>query len=318
MEKLSAEDQALIALGRQLKSDGYHFITVTPETHARILKRADFQIGTSLEHIFGWNIPFHAESLPSNILDLLAKANALRMENGLEKSAVRFSTLGELIFLHSTFPTIEPDAVFFGPDTYRFAHALDEVLKSQPEWRPQSILDIGSGTGAGGLHVAHTMSSIKHILLSDISSKALRFSRINAALNGFDAETRLSDVLLSIPEKLDLIVSNPPYLADRGKRMYRDGGGTWGIDLSVRIVKESLSHLTAEGKFVLYTGTPIVAGIDQFKQALIASLGTKLRCFRYEEIDPDVFGEELAHSPYDQADRIAAVFLVIEASDIDV
>jgi methylase of polypeptide subunit release factors len=162
------------------------------------------------------------------------------------------------------------------------------------------------------------MSSIKHILLSDISSKALRFSRINAALNGFDAETRLSDVLLSIPEKLDLIVSNPPYLADRGKRMYRDGGGTWGIDLSVRIVKESLSHLTAEGKFVLYTGTPIVAGIDQFKQALIASLGTKLRCFRYEEIDPDVFGEELAHSPYDQADRIAAVFLVIEASDIDV
>jgi hypothetical protein len=36
--------------------------------------------------------------------------------------------------------------------------------------------------------------------------------------------------------------------------------------------------------------------------------------FSYEEIDPDVFGEELAYPPYDRADRIAVVAVTIEAA----
>jgi hypothetical protein len=32
----------------------------------------------------------------------------------------------------------------------------------------------------------------------------------------------------------------------------------------------------------------------------------------YEEIDPDVFGEELEVAPYDRADRIAVVAATIE------
>jgi hypothetical protein len=35
--------------------------------------------------------------------------------------------------------------------------------------------------------------------------------------------------------------------------------------------------------------------------------------FTYEELDPDVFGEELENAPYDQADRIAVVGVTIEA-----
>jgi hypothetical protein len=34
--------------------------------------------------------------------------------------------------------------------------------------------------------------------------------------------------------------------------------------------------------------------------------------FDYEEVDPDVFGEELERSAYDNVDRIAAVFLNIK------
>jgi hypothetical protein len=34
--------------------------------------------------------------------------------------------------------------------------------------------------------------------------------------------------------------------------------------------------------------------------------------FTYEEIDPDVFGEELEYSPYDRADRIAVVGVTID------
>jgi hypothetical protein len=35
--------------------------------------------------------------------------------------------------------------------------------------------------------------------------------------------------------------------------------------------------------------------------------------YTYEEIDPDVFGEELDSAPYDRADRIAVVALTVHA-----
>jgi hypothetical protein len=35
--------------------------------------------------------------------------------------------------------------------------------------------------------------------------------------------------------------------------------------------------------------------------------------YTYEEIDPDVFGEELDNAPYDRADRIAVVALTVRA-----
>ena len=55
----------------------------------------------------------------------------------------------------------------------------------------------------------------------------------------------------------------------------------------------------------------IVNGIDPFKDAAIARLsGTGTR-WTYEEIDPDVFGEELDHGVYTTADRIAAVLLTV-------
>lgn len=36
--------------------------------------------------------------------------------------------------------------------------------------------------------------------------------------------------------------------------MYRDGGGSRGIDLSVRIVKEGIKKLNKGGLLILYTG----------------------------------------------------------------
>jgi hypothetical protein len=36
--------------------------------------------------------------------------------------------------------------------------------------------------------------------------------------------------------------------------------------------------------------------------------------FSYEEIDPDVFGEELEHPPYDRVDRIAVVVATIDGA----
>jgi hypothetical protein len=61
---------------------------------------------------------------------------------------------------------------------------------------------------------------------------------------------------------------------------------------------------------VLYTGTPIIAGIDPFFEFLEPLLQLHCSQFVYEEIDPDVFGEELEGRPYVGVDRIAAVGVI--------
>jgi release factor glutamine methyltransferase len=107
-------------------------------------------------------------------------------------------------------------------------------------------------------------------------------------------------------------VSNPPYLVDPAARAYRHGGPR-GFDLSLRIAEESLDRLAPRGRLILYTGTPVVDGHDQFLEALSKSFAARAQPFCYEEIDPDVFGEELAGETYGHADRLAAVVAVADA-----
>jgi hypothetical protein len=50
------------------------------------------------------------------------------------------------------------------------------------------------------------------------------------------------------------------------------------------------------------------------REALRPILATRTCRATWSEIDPDVFGEELEASPYDRADRIAVIGLVVDAA----
>jgi predicted transcriptional regulator len=54
-----------------------------------------------------------------------------------------------------------------------------------------------------------------------------------------------------------------------------------------------------------------VDGVDTFLQSASAHLRSDAFEYTYEEIDPDVFGEELDRRHYARAERIAAVGLVV-------
>jgi methylase of polypeptide subunit release factors len=176
------------------------------------------------------------------------------------------------------------------------------------------ILDVGAGSGAGGLHAAAcTAELFPRITLSDINRRALRFSAINAAINSiFGVSVVKSDLFGDTPGAFDLIIANPPYLNDPLARMYRHGGGALGFELSLRIATEGLSFLARGGRLLLYTGSAIVNGSDLFRAALLSGLAGRDVRLCYEEIDPDVFGEELDHAPYDRADRLAVVGVTID------
>lgn len=307
---------ALVRLGRWLQSAGYRFTTVTPATQARVNARSGAGLARSLRDVFGWSRPFDASLLPAEALGWLRDGGLLQDDKqgeaggGRRRSRVRFSTLGGRLYAHSAYPTLEADAVFFGPDTCRFVSLIEAELGRQPLRPGARILDIGCGAGPGGIAAALASPACR-LLLADINPQALAFARANAQLAGLaDARLAQSDLFASLDGRFDLVVANPPYLVDAGERAYRHGGGALGSSLSVRIVEESLTRLAPGGRLVLYTGAPIVEGRDPFLDQVAPVLERAGCPFSYREIDPDVFGEELEAPAYADAERIAAVALV--------
>jgi release factor glutamine methyltransferase len=312
---LSVPDRALAALGRELRERGYRFTTITPASHKRVNARPTARAVT-LQDIFGWSRPFAEADLPASLLIDLAEAGALDRSDGQLRSTVRFSTLGDQLFAHSAFPTEQGDAVFFGPDTYRFARALGHSIATLQPRSSMRILDVGAGSGAGGLHAAALLRArAPQIVLTDINHNALRFSRINAAINDVaGVKIIASDLYADIGGQFDLIISNPPYLVDPLARLYRHGGGKLGSALSVKIAEQGIERLAPGGRLLLYTGSAIVDGVDALYEHLRECAKQRAVRFSYEEIDPDVFGEELESPPYDRADRIAVVAASMEVA----
>lgn len=304
---------ALVDLGRALRDAGYEFVTVSPETHRRVDARAaaaGHAEARSLRDVFGWSRPFDAGLLPPQVLELARAAGVVAEQGALLRSRVRFSTLGGELFVHSAYPTLAADSVFFGPDTYRFCELVRKEVT-----RAERAVDVGCGSGAGGIVAA---KRAEQIVLADINPVAVAFAEVNAALARIARKvtTATSDVLAGVRGPFDLVLANPPYMVDRASRAYRDGGGSFGEALAVRIVHDALARLEPGGKLVLYTGTAIVeGGVDAFFERVRGVLdGIPRRVeWTYSELDPDVFGEEIEQNDaYATVERIAAVALVAE------
>ena len=306
-------EEALIALGRDLQDEGYEFVSPTPETLRRVNARPQNAVAHSLTDVFGWSRKFHPALLPELVLRHLTAARALMHEGEFCRSSVRCSTLQGHLYFHSAYPTVDADAVFFGPDTYRFCRLIDAVLQRDPPRGGLRVIDIGCGTGAGGLSlVSQLMAQPERLILADVNSRCCSFARVNAVLAGVSAEIAESDLFAAVTGEFDIIVANPPYLVDPLGRLYRDGGGPLGSALSLRILSESLSRLSPGGLLILYSGSAIEAGEDGFLVRASALLqDMRVNDWNYAELDPDVFGEELETSAYRNADRIAAVGLVV-------
>lgn len=303
-------DRALLNLGRGLKENGYCFITPTPLTHDRVYQRLASPLAMNLRDVFGWSMPFDRELLPEAFREELQQADVIEKHDALWRSAVRWSNLDDLLFAHSAYPTTQPDAVFFGPDSYRFAQMIEAHLQQRFEPVKRAV-DIGCGAGVGALVVARARPDAE-VLAVDINPRALRLTAVNAELAGLaNVSAYHSDVLGSVEGEFDLIVANPPYMNDDRQRAYRHGGGALGEQLSVRIVSESLGRLALGGSLVLYTGVAIVAGEDPFLAAVKPLLGSDAYGWTYRELDPDVFGEELEKPGYERVERIAVVALTV-------
>ncbi|HST92667.1 MAG TPA: methyltransferase [Brevundimonas sp.] len=301
------QDQALGRVLRFLEQADYRFVTPTPGTHRFVSSRIESARAGNLRDVFGWTRPFGPDDLPEPLLDEARAAGVVVDFHGRLKLTVRVSTLDGRLHVHSAAGSGR-NAVFLGPDSYRFVRLIDAALR---EGGPVNrAVDIGSGAGAGALAIAARRPDAE-VWGTDVNPRALRHLRINAGQGRAVVHEAEGEGLAAVDGLFDLVVANPPYVAGNGGRVYRDGGDLYGAALGLDWVTESLPRLTDSGRLVLYTGSPIVEGRDVVREGLEERLGSQFS-MTYGELDPDVFGAMLRRPAYHDVERIAAIGAVIQ------
>jgi len=127
------------------------------------------------------------------------------------------------------------------------------------------VLDMGTGSGAIALSIAHARPDAE-VTAVDASQDALDVARENARLLNLDNVRLLrSDWFSALePERFDLIVSNPPYIADGDAHLSQGdlrfepraalASGADGLDDIRRIISQARAHLNVGGWLLLEHG----------------------------------------------------------------
>lgn len=134
-------------------------------------------------------------------------------------------------------------------------------------------LDLGCGAGA----LALALSGIaRKVVATDISPRALSWTRFNARVNGVaTVDPRLGDLFEPVGSDLfDLVVSQPPFVARRpdvqGSAFVH--GGERGDELTLRAIAGAASHLAPGGRGVVLADWPLLDG-DPLDERVRVALG---------------------------------------------
>lgn len=135
------------------------------------------------------------------------------------------------------------------------------LLPAQAPWR---VLDLGTGSGALALAIKHERPAAQ-VVAVEASEPALEVARSNAMRLGLAIDWRSGPWFSAVPgERFDVIVSNPPYVAQgdphlaQGDLRYEPSvalvGGADGLEAIRLIAHKALEHLERGGWIFLEHG----------------------------------------------------------------
>lgn len=307
-DQFEPRQEALKALLDHLYGRNYGFVMPGRSTHARGRAHRPGQAITALTDLFGWGRPLALPDLDRETAALARAAGVIESAGfGQIQSSLAVSRVGDCLHLHSM-PGVDGDAVFLGPDTYRFLRWVDDTLEMTGDVRV--VCDIGTGSGAGAMRLA-TRFPQALVLGLDLNPSALNLATANAAAAGLSVQFQVTSGLADVAGPLDRIIMNPPFIADPQARLYRDGGGMLGAERALDWVTQGIDRLGDRGQIILYTGAPIVEGTDILRDALGELAARSALRMTYEELDPDIFSGSLRGAAYETVERLAAVGAVL-------
>jgi len=159
---------------------------------------------------------------------------------------------------------VTPDVLIPRPET---EHLVEAVMARVPRDRVVTIADVGTGSGAIAIALAHALP-LAQVTALDISRAALDVAARNAKVHGVDVRVKFveSDLLAACAgESFDVIVSNPPYIADAEREsleMQVRGfepalalfAGASGYEVYERLIPQAWSALRVDGLLAMETG----------------------------------------------------------------
>jgi release factor glutamine methyltransferase len=153
------------------------------------------------------------------------------------------------------------------PETEKLVEVAIDLVKRQTEsTTPYSVADIGTGSGAIAISLAKYLPDILVIGI-DSSSDALKIAHKNANLHNVENRCQFSqgNLLEPLSEKVDMIISNPPYIPseviatlqpevkDWEPHSALDGGKD-GLNFINQLLEKSPLHLKAQAFIIMEIG----------------------------------------------------------------
>jgi release factor glutamine methyltransferase len=159
---------------------------------------------------------------------------------------------------------VSPDVLVPRPETELLVEQALALAAAAPDC-PVNILELG--TGSGGVAIAMAKEAARRALAveitaTDVSPRALAVAERNGARHAVAVRWRVSDWYRHVPERFQLIVSNPPYVGDGDPHLAALGhepalalvAGADGLDAIRCIVSGARGHLHPGGSVVLEHG----------------------------------------------------------------
>jgi release factor glutamine methyltransferase len=181
---------------------------------------------------------------------------------------------------------VSPATLIPRPDSETLVDAALEKIP-HPSARPITVLDLGTGSGAIALAIAHNRPQAS-LLAVDASEAALAVAQDNARqLNLSNVQFALSDWYAKLAERrFDVIVSNPPYIAQTDPHLSQGdlrfeplsalAAGLDGLDDIRQITEQGLIHLKPQGWLMLEHGFDQGAAVrDLMAQAGLVEIATR-------------------------------------------
>jgi ribosomal protein L3 glutamine methyltransferase len=145
------------------------------------------------------------------------------------------------------------------------AELIDNQFEPLLPHAPARILDLCTGSGCIGIACALAFVDAE-VVLADISPEALAVARINIGKYGLEERVTVAqaDLFAGLQGHFDLIVSNPPYVAEAEYRelpaeFHREPElglvtGQGGIEIPLRILSDAARYLEPGGVLIMETG----------------------------------------------------------------
>lgn len=151
-----------------------------------------------------------------------------------------------------------------------------------------SALDVGTGSGAIALSLA-LEGRFEAVVATDISEAALALARENAAVGGLKVDFRYGSGFDPVSEeRFDVIVSNPPYIAEPERESLEPEVREWepaaalfagptGLELIEELVAGAPAHLRPGGLLAMEVGSDQATPVAGMIRATTAFAEPRIR-----------------------------------------